>query len=363
ATIPTNTQLITVTAKAGTAVRSAEIAQHTAESLVEAVADISPLDANSRPVMVGNVVAPAMVPDGRTSPQLVLSLVLGLVAGLVVGVGLAILRKALDVKLHSSRDVAALTKYPVIATVPRDPSLVNDPVVMMTAPASVTGERYRQLRTNLRFFSIDSDRSRTFAVTSSIEGEGKTVTAINVAYALAEGGDRVLLIDADLRRPRVADYLGLEGSVGLTSILVDHVPLFDVVQQLGRNSPDVLTAGTTPANPAGLIGSRRMQQLLEQVAGEYKTIVVDAAPVLPVADTLALLPFITGTVVVAAADKVTVPQLRGALDVIERTGTQIVGITLNKERRQRGNNSYYGYGYEERDQTRRSKRGGGRRSA
>jgi len=346
ATIPTNTQLIIITVRDGDKVRCKDIAGSVAANLVKSVESLYPADANGRQLVQAKIVAPPYIPNNPTSPQPVRALALGFVAGLAVGVGVALLRKALDVRLHVAKDVTDAIDYPVVASIPRDPGLPRDPVVMVSASISPMCERYRQLRTNLRFFDIESDSPWNFAVTSSIEGEGKTVTAINVAYALAESGDRVLLIDADLRRPKVASYLQLEGGAGLTTVLLNRASFTDVVQSLGMGAPDVLTSGGIPPNPAELIGSRRMKQLLEQVSREYRAVVIDAAPLLPVADTLSLLPNVSGTLMIAAADKVTIPQLKTAVESAERSGGQIMGIVLNRVRRRGGENSYYTYYYQ-----------------
>ncbi|MDR2931438.1 MAG: polysaccharide biosynthesis tyrosine autokinase [Propionibacteriaceae bacterium] len=340
--IPTNTSLINISVTDGDAGQSAKIAQATAEALVDAIKRLSQIDSTSKPVMSGSIVRSAATPSAPTSPKLIQSLALGLLAGLVLAVGQAVLRKALDVKLHSESDVAAATGYPLIGTVPQDPKLARHPVSLAGHAMTPTAERYRQLRTNLRFFNVDSDQARNFVVTSSIESEGKTVTAINLAWALAEEGDRVLLVDADLRQPKVATYLGLPDGAGLTTVLTERAGLADVIQRLGPSAPDVLAAGTTPPNPAGLLGSVKMKQLMEQLSREYRVVVLDAAPLLPVADTLSMLPYVSGTVVVAAAERVTVPQLRAALESIKRAGAPIVGIVLNRsQRRHRSNNYYY----------------------
>ena len=343
--IPTNTQLIQISVKDGNAVHSAELANKITQSLVTVINQLSPPSPNNISVVTGTIVEQAVVPASPTSPKAVQSGALGLVAGLAVGIGVAVLRKALDVKLHTTKDVTAMTEHSVIATIPESSSLAANPVVMMAAPRSLISERYRQLRMNLLFFNTENDRPWNFVVTSSIEGEGKTSTAINVAFALAEGGERVLLIDADLRRPNVAASLHLENAAGLTTVLSNRANFSDVVQSIGDGFPDVLTAGNVPPNPAELIGSRKMRQLLEQVSRQYQAVVIDSAPVLPVVDTLSLLPHVSGVMVVAAAEKVTAPELKSALESIEATKTPVMGIVLNKVRHRDDGSGYYNYDY------------------
>lgn len=345
ASIPTNTSLIQITCKDGNAANSAELAEKVAESLVKVIEQLTPVSSDSTPVMVGTIVNPAVVPPSPTSPQPLQSGALGLVAGLAVGIGLAVLRKALDVKLHTTKDVTDATNLPVIAAIPKDSSLARDPVVMMSSPTSAMSERFRQLKTNLLFFNIENDKPWNFVVTSSIEGEGKSSAALNIAYALSENGDRVLLIDADLRRPKIASYLQIEGAAGLTTVLLNRASFSDVVQSLGSGCPDVLTSGAIPPNPAELIGSRRMKQLLEQVSRQYQAVVIDSAPLLPVADTLSLLPHVGGVVMVAAAENVTVPELKAALESIEPTRAPVMGVVLNKTRHRGSGSGYYNYNY------------------
>ncbi|MCL2470820.1 MAG: polysaccharide biosynthesis tyrosine autokinase [Propionibacteriaceae bacterium] len=345
ANVVTNTSLITITAKDGDPARSADITQHVAQSLVQQIEKLSPTGSDYQAVVVGTIVQPAATPSSPTSPQPVQSAVLGLVAGLAVGVILSIIRKAMDVRLHVAKDVTEATGCPVIGSIPKDPLVARGGVVMLTAPTSPISERYRQIRTNLLFMNIDADKPWNFVVTSSIESEGKSSTAINIAYALSESGNKVLLIDGDLRRPKIASYLKLEGAAGLTTVLTNRASFSDVVQSLGEASPDVLTSGVVPPNPAELLGSRRMKQLLEQVSRQYQAVVIDTAPLLPVADTLPLLPQVSGAVVVAAAERVTIPELKTALDTVDRTGVPVMGIVLNKVSRRSHQTGYHNYTY------------------
>ncbi|MCL1922720.1 MAG: polysaccharide biosynthesis tyrosine autokinase [Propionibacteriaceae bacterium] len=347
ATVPTNSSLIAISARDDDPELSAKIAQQVALSLREAINRLTPLDTNDKPVVVGTIVTPAVPPTTPTSPRVLQTLFLGVLIGLALGVGLAVLRKALDIRIHTSKDVTNAVDYPVVGSIPRDQDLAANPVVLVRAPTSVLSERFRQLRTSLLFFNIEDDKPFNFVVTSSLEGEGKTSVAINIAYALAEQGDRVLLIDADLRRPRIAHYLQLESEAGLTTVLLNRARADDVIQSLGPGYPDVLTSGPIPPNPVELVGSHRMKLLLDQVSDHYQAVIVDSAPLLPVADTLSLVPHVSGVLMVAAAEKVTVPELSSAAESVERTSTPIMGVVLNQVRRHGGRHSSYYYYYDQ----------------
>lgn len=345
-TIPANTSLIQVSVTNSDAEKSREIAQAVADSLVATVKNLSPVDTNQKSTITATVVTPATTPTSQTSPQMALTLALGVVAGLAVGVALAVLRKTLDVIIRSEEDVKSVTDHSIIATIPFDTGFYSgrDPLILRSSPTSIAAEQFRRLRTNLQFLAIGSNKRRVFLVTSSVPGEGKSTVAINIAASLAEIGDRVLLIDADMRRPSVARYLNLEGSVGLTTILLGKATLREVIQPLGPNAPDVLPLGSIPPNPAELSGSRAMWNLVEQSIKEYDSVIIDSAPLVPVTDTAVLSSFAAGAIVVTASGKVPSPQLREALESLDKVNTPVMGIVMNMVRGRHNNNSYYYYG-------------------
>lgn len=165
--------------------------------------------------------------------------------------------------VRTVKDIERVTERPVLGTIAFDPGAVTQPLVLQVDPHSPRAEAYRRLRTNLQFLGLEEGK-RSIVVTSSITGEGKTTSAINIASTLAMAGERVLIIDADLRRPQVAGYLQLEGSVGLTTVLIGDARLEDVVQPYGDTRMDVLTAGPVPPNPAELLGFDAMRQLVDK---------------------------------------------------------------------------------------------------
>jgi capsular exopolysaccharide synthesis family protein len=183
-------------------------------------------------------------------------------------------------------------------------------------------------------------------ISSSIPGEGKSTIAINLAVSLADSGSRVILVDADLRRPSIAEYVGIEGAVGLTTVLIGRAEVEDVVQPLGQTSLDLLPAGQIPPNPSELLGSMAMADLLEQLSGLYDMVLLDSPPLLPVTDAVVLSNLAGGAVVVVGADRIHRPQLLQSLESLETAGAHLFGIVMNKIARREAAAYAYGYGYE-----------------
>ena len=347
ATIPTNTALIEITVVDRDPEQSARIAQAVSEQLVTTVEQLSPADERGKRSVTATIVTPATVPLTKTTPRTMVDLALGLLVGLLLGFGQAVLRNTLDRSIRSEDDVARATDHSVIAKIPYDSGATERPLVMLTDPHSQRAEAYRKLRTNLQFLDLASKGSRrnSFVVTSSIAEEGKTTTSINLASTLAEGGDRVLLIDADLRRSRVAKYLSLEGSAGLTTVLIGRAALDDVVQAIGEGDNfHVLTAGDIPPNPAELLASEPMKQLLAKATEHYDTVILDAAPLLPVTDSAILATMTGGALIVAGSGTVTVPELEDSVATLDQVNGPVLGIVLNKARAGEGE-GYYHYRY------------------
>lgn len=244
---PLNTVNIRIAVTRESPSEAAEIANETTSSFRAVIADIT-----GGQVSV-SVLREATVPDSPVSPNTQLNLALGLLVGLAVGVGLAVLREVLDTRIRGQRDVEAITTAPVIGGISYDPDAVKRPLIVHEDPHSPRSEAFRALRTNLQFLDIEPG-ARSFVVTSSVPSEGKSTTSANLAIAIADSGARVLLVDADLRRPKLAEYLGLEGAVGLSDVLINRVGLHDVLQVWGRNRMTVLPAGSVPPNPSELLG-------------------------------------------------------------------------------------------------------------
>jgi capsular exopolysaccharide synthesis family protein len=339
---PLNTVLINITVTDKKPQVASDVADATAESLGTQVTALEkPAGNQSSPVRISTLET-ATVPTAPTTPNSKLNLALGLLVGLALGVVLAALREVLDTKVRSEADVQKVTDASVIARIGYDDNALAHPLIVHSTN-SRRSEAFRRLRTNLQFLDI-TDRPKTIVVTSSLPREGKSTTAINLALTLANAGSRVALVDADLRRPSIAEYLGLEGEVGLTTVLIGQANLQDAIQPWGKGSLHVLPSGQVPPNPSELLGSRSMANLLEQLASQYDIVLIDTPPLLPVTDAAILAKITGGALVVAAADSLHRQQLADGLGSLEDVGARVLGVVLNRlARKQTNAYSYYDY--------------------
>ncbi len=328
--VPTNTSVLEVAVEDTDPARAAATASGIAESLVGVVGEIAPKDAKGESTVQVTVVKPAAIPTSWTSPKVAQNLTLGLLVGLMLGVGQALLRHVLDTKVRNAEDIAHLTDVPVVGTVAFDEDAPGHELAVVDAPNSLRAEDFRRLRTNMQFLGAGGG-GRSFAFTSSLPDEGKTSTTMNVAFSLAATGRRVLLVDADLRRPSVAKRLGLEDAVGLTTILIGRATLDDVVQPLA-GGVDVLASGQVPPNPSELLGSEAMRGLVIQASTRYDYVLFDTAPLVPVVDTAALSRLIGGVIVVVGSGDVHAAQLEESLASVEAAEGNVLGVVLNKLR-------------------------------
>ena len=267
---------------------------------------------------------------------------LGLVLGLLLGLGVALLRETLDKTVKTQDDIKALTDVPVLGAIMRDPDAVKRPLIVEVDPRSRRAEAFRSLRTNLQFIDA-ANRPRTMVVTSSIASEGKSTMSANLALTMAQGGSKVCLVEADLRRPKVLDYLGLEGAVGLTDVLIGRAEVFDVIQPYGGTNMWVLGAGPIPPNPSELLGSTAMRGLLNNLASRFDYVVMDSPPILPVTDAVVLSSLVDGVIVVVGSGVVQRNQLTHALESLESVAARVLGLVLNRV--SQNSTGYGGYGY------------------
>lgn len=324
---PNETVVLEVSVTDTSPERAAAIAGAVTDQLRVVVADVAPRNSDGDATVNSTVVTPADVPEQPSAPNTRLNVGAGFLLGLVLGVLLALLRQALDTRIRDAEQVRALTDAPVLGNLALESSSGDGPT-FHRSPRGPQAETYRQLCTSAQFLQVGG-RPLSMVVTSSLPGEGKSTVAMNLALALAEVSDRVLLVDADLRRPTVASRLDLEGAAGLSTVLIGRAAVEDVVQEWGPHRLDVLTSGTIPPNPAELLSSPAMRQLTEWLATQYEVIVWDAPPLLPVTDTLLLARHADGVLMVANTRTARRAQVAEALDSLKRSEARVLGVVLN----------------------------------
>ncbi len=324
---PQNTVLIEVSVVDEDPTRAAAIANAIGRSTSSAVQELEKTEDGSASPVAIETIQPATVPAGPSSPDLITSLMLATVGGLMAGFGVLLLRDKLDNRLHGRSEVESMTSTPVIGSIGYDSKAEMRPLVVHADPRNPHAESFRALRTNLQFLD-PSNPDKTFVVTSSLPSEGKTTTSANLAIAIAESGSSVVLVDADLRRPRLAEVLGVEGAAGLSDVLVGRAELDDLLQRWGTRDLSVLPAGSIPPNPSELLGSSGMKALIDELARRFQYVVVDAPPLLPVTDAAVLSRFVRGTLLVASVKRVRKAQFREALASLHRIDRSPMGVIL-----------------------------------
>lgn len=324
-----NTVLITIEVQDNSAVRAAAIAQAVSTSLIRTVDDLERSNSNSPSPVKLSIVKPAVAPASASSPNTRLNLAAGFFGGLVLGLAAAVLRKFLDNGVRGEADVRSFTDAPILGTISMEPDAKSKPLITQVPSQSPRAESFRQLRTNLQFAHV-GQTSRAVLVTSSLPGEGKTTTATNLALALAQSGQSVVLIDADLRRPMVAEYLGLEQSAGLTTVLVGEADSDDMLQQWGRDNLYVLTSGRIPPNPSELLGSAAMEALLVRLESQFDAVVIDSPPLIPVTDAAVLAQKTAGVILVVDSQRTKQASMIKSLQSLEMVEANLMGVVLNR---------------------------------
>lgn len=290
------------------------------------------------------VVDEAQVPGGPSSPSFQRNVAIAFILGLGFACGLVFLRDQLDDRLRIPEDVEAKIGLPLLGVIPR--SMEEDPAAELADPKSVLAESYSALRTSL-LYSTREGLPGILLVTSAQASEGKTTTSYAVARGFARVGKRVLLVDADLRRPSMHKLLEIENKLGLSSLLVGQTTAHDAIVESEHDGLNVLPAGPIPPSPAELLSSPRMAALLEQFDQSYDLVVIDSAPILGLADSTELAALADGVMIVIEADRGRGGQLRNALRRLRGSSPVILGAVLTKFDPKAAGNAYYSYyGYE-----------------
>ena len=285
----------------------------------------------------------AKVPLTPVEPRTSYDLALGGIVGLVLALGVVLGRGLLDTRLRSANEVEGLD-VAVLGGMGFNPDASTDPLVVAGDTRSPLAEAFRDLRTNIAY-SSSGTATPVILMTSALPSEGKTTTVANLALVTAQADARVLLIDADLRRPRIAELMGIEGAAGLSDVLVGRAEPDDVIQAVGSVPLDVLPAGRIPPNPSELLGSDTMRHLITVFADTYDVVLIDAPPTLPVTDAAVLSKLATGVVVAAASKQTRLPSLASALERLRSIDAKVLGVVITKIRSRNQRDFGYGAGY------------------
>ena len=280
----------------------------------------------------GAMLIDAATPPGTPyEPNTLRTVTLALVVGLLLGLGAAFLVDYLDTSLKDEDDLIRASGYPNLAVIPELKGWKEGTahVVTREEPFSASAEAYRHLRTAVRFMALDR-QLQIVQVTSPRPGDGKTTTASNLAVAAARSGQRVVLIDCDLRKPQIHNFFSLPNEAGFTSVLLGETTLPKVAQQVsGEGNLLVVTSGPLPPDPSELLAGESVQRTLGSLGDSVDLVVLDSPPVLPVSDPLVLASFADGVILVASAESTDTRQVTRAVDRLLQVDAPLLGTVLN----------------------------------
>lgn len=300
-------------------------------------------------------VASANLPKRPSSPDLLRNTIIGFLVGFVMMAAVIVLRAVLDVSIHTEEDIQQLCDYPILAIVPdmmedggskylskaaknqsngmyaskdtKSQQLIGEGIGFLAA------EAYKLLRTKLQFSFADEKESHVIGICSALSGEGKSLTAINLAHSVSQLGKRVLLIDCDMRRPSIAKKLRISNGAGLSDYLAGHSYLEELVQVYGTKVANqeihVIAAGRIPPNPVELLSSARMRRLLEVLQTEYEYVILDLPPVVEVSDAMAVAAQTDGVILVVRQNYCDQNALRDTTKQFEFVDSRILGVVFN----------------------------------
>jgi len=338
--IPQDTVTMRITATTPDPEGSAELATSVGEHLIDEVQGVAPKNPDGTSTITAVIYDDAVPPTYQSSPDKKKDALLGGLLGGVVGAAAALLIALLDTRIRSEETLAEASRHPVLGVVSKSPLLSGRTIAMAQQPLSHTAEEFLRIRSALTYASVNS-RVKVLLVTACMPGEGKSTVSVNLAMALAGKQDSVLLIDADLRRPRAHEYAGIDGSVGLTNVLLQEVDVDIAKHRIRGTGLDILPAGKIPPNPAEMLTSQRMADLIAAMSDDYSYIVIDTPPVLSVADANLLAPVVDGVVLAVDASKTRRANLVRSMKTLESGGARILGTVLNRARAGSRREKYY----------------------
>ena len=284
------------------------------------------------------------VAAAQIAPRTTKTMVFALLVGLLSSLGLALVLELTDVTIHSPEDLQGDLAVPFLGMVPLMDDRSDDHLVTAKAPKSPPAEAYRTLRSNINFSLLD-EPAKTILITSAGAGEGKSMTAANLAVTMAQAGRSVLLVDTDMRRPELHRFLDNDSAPGLTNALAGEASLSDIVHDTRVPNLRLVPSGPPPPNPAELLSSEKMGELLQRLSKEADVCILDSPPVLAVTDAMILASRADRTLLVAESGRVTKHAFRETKRLIQNARGNILGVVINKMRPSASDYYYYYYYY------------------
>ncbi|MDR7382449.1 polysaccharide biosynthesis tyrosine autokinase [Promicromonospora iranensis] len=332
--VPQDTSILAISVTDPSASQAAAIANDVTTGLSELVTELAPRNAQGDSTVNARVVKVAKVPTVQSAPNTKRNVLAGFGIGLVGGVAIAFARDLLDTRVRSSSAAERYSGAPVLAKLSRQSR--KERLGTLWDDTART-EELRKFRTTLEYLTTE-DETLCIVFSSSVAAEGKSTACTGLAQVLAQAGHSTLIIDADLRRPSVAQGFGMIAEAGLTSVLLNKARFDDVVQKLSPRL-DILASGVTPPNPAELLSSPSMQELVDMVRERYDIVLLDTPPLLPVADAAILSRITSGVVLVVDVRRTSQSQVEESAGLVRSAGGRVRGVVLNHVRKG-GRNSY-----------------------
>jgi receptor protein-tyrosine kinase len=344
ATAKPDTVLLDVTVLDASPVRARDIANTLSDEFVAMVRELETPEDGSSPNARVVVEQRASISDKPVVPKTARNIGVGFALGVALGIGLVVLRDLLDNTVKNRETLEEITGSGIVGSIPLDKDRRKQAAISFESDNSAIAEAFRKLRTNLQFLAVDNP-PRVIAVTSSTPSEGKSTTAINIALALAEAENNVLLVDGDMRRPTVHKYLDMVQPVGFSTVLSGQASLDEALQKTRFPGLTVLTSGTIPPNPSELLGSLTAKKLMNEMRSQFDYVIVDSTPLLAVTDAAILATCADGVLLIARFGQTKRDQLSHAVGNLEDVGASVLGAVFTMTPTRGGSSYSYSYSY------------------
>ena len=308
-------------------------------------------------IRTGNirVIDPAEVPKSSVKPKKMQNILLAIIVGLSMGLGLAFFLEYLDNTIKIPEEISSILKIPYLGPVPAiaatedeegggkaEDRMPVDDLIALHSPKSTASESYRGIRTSILFSAADAS-PQVILICSSGPREGKTITSANIAITMAQSGSKVVIIDCDMRRPKLHKLFSAERNLGMSNILVNNCTLDEAIIHTSIPNVDIIPSGPIPPNPSELLQSHHMKSLIEELRTRYERVIIDSPPVTAVTDAVILASFVDGVVVVIRAHETHREMIKNGIGQLKAVNAHILGAVLNGV--DMGRDSYYYYQY------------------